>query len=85
MKMWYVYILQNKSKDFTYTGCTGNLPKRVAEHTGGLVQVTKAYLPLQLVAYIAVSSKEKAYALEKYFKTGSGKAILNKRILGKTK
>ncbi len=61
--MWYVYILQNKSKDFTYTGCTANLQKRVAEHVGGLVQVTKAYLPLQLVAYIAVSSRESAYAL----------------------
>ena len=32
--------------------------------------------------YVAVRDKKKAVALEKYFKTGSGRAILEKRILG---
>jgi len=79
--MWYVYILYSLSKTFTYTGCTANLKKRIEEHNNGSVQATKAYQPLKLVAYIAVQSKETAYALEKYLKTGSGKAFLNKRIL----
>lgn len=51
------------------------------EHEEGLVQSTKAYRPLELVAYIAVGSQTKALELETYFKKGSGKAILKKRIL----
>ena len=34
-----------------------------------------------LVAYVAVPTERKARKLEKYFKTGSGKAVLKKRIL----
>jgi hypothetical protein len=34
-----------------------------------------------MVAYVAESSERKARELEKYFKTGSGKAVLKKRIL----
>jgi hypothetical protein len=33
------------------------------------------------VAYVAVPTVRKAKELEKYFKTGSGKAVLKKRIL----
>jgi len=36
---------------------------------------------LTLEAFIAVKTESKARELEKYFKTGSGKAILKKRIL----
>jgi hypothetical protein len=50
-------------------------------HDAGLVQSTKAYRQLVLVAYVAVRSERKARELEKYFKTGSGKAVLKKRIL----
>jgi hypothetical protein len=34
-----------------------------------------------LEAYIAVKDKVKAIELEQYFKTGSGRALLNKGIL----
>lgn len=64
-------------------GSTDNLQRRLAQHNGGEVQSTKAYAPLRLEAYIALHSEKKARQLEKYFKTGSGKAILNKRILEK--
>jgi hypothetical protein len=50
-------------------------------HDAGLVQSAKAYRQLVLVAYVAVRSERKARELEKYFKTGSGKAVLKKRIL----
>ena len=55
--------------------------RRMLEHTQGVCQSTKAYRPLQLIGYVAVLTEEKARNLEKYFKTGSGKAILRKRIL----
>jgi hypothetical protein len=46
-----------------------------------LTQSTKHYAPFVLEAYVAVKTKNKAIELENYFKTGSGKAILKKRIL----
>ena len=47
----------------------------------GLNQSTKHYAPFFLLAYVAVRSEAKAIRLEKYFKTGSGKAVLKKRII----
>jgi len=81
MLSWFVYILRSSIKDFIYVGSTSDLARRTAEHHAGLVQSTKAYRPLTLVAYVAVSTEKKARELEKYFKKGSGKAVLKKRIL----
>ncbi|MEK6570350.1 MAG: GIY-YIG nuclease family protein [Bacteroidota bacterium] len=81
MPEWYVYILKSLVKDFIYVGSTNDLQRRLFEHNSGLVQSTKANRPLEIVAYIAVATETKARGLEKYFKTGSGKAILKKRIL----
>ena len=81
MPFSYVYVLKSLARRFLYVGSTRDVPRRVQEHDDGLVQSTKAYRPLKLVAYIAVESEAKARELEKYLKTGSGKAILKKRIL----
>jgi predicted GIY-YIG superfamily endonuclease len=78
---WFVYVLKSLKKGFIYVGSTGNLQRRLAEHNRGDVQSTKAHVPLEMVAYVAVPTNKKARELEKYFKTGSGKAILKKRIL----
>jgi putative endonuclease len=80
--MWYVYFLKSISKDYLYIGSTNNLERRRTEHNDGLVQSTKAYRPLEIEAYVAVKTEKKARELEQYFKTGSGKAILKRRILG---
>jgi len=79
--MWYVYFLENKSHQFLYIGSTNDLKRRLAEHNRGLSRATKPYIPLTLAGYIALPSARKARRLEKYFKTGSGKVILKKRIL----
>ncbi|MGD8306005.1 MAG: GIY-YIG nuclease family protein [Ignavibacteria bacterium] len=79
--MWYVYILKSLAKNFLYVGSTNNIERRLKEHNSGEVKSTKPYLPLKLAAYIAVENEMKARKLEKYFKTGSGKAVLKKRIL----
>lgn len=81
MPQWFVYVLKSSIKNWIYVGLTDDLVRRMREHEAGLVQSTKAYKPLVLVAYIAVRTERKARALEKYFKTGSGKAVLKKRIL----
>ena len=46
-----------------------------------LFQELPGYVKGEIVAYIAVQTEDQARQLEKYFKTGSGKAILRKRIL----
>jgi putative endonuclease len=81
MLFWFVYILRSLSRDFLYVGSTKDLTRRLREHEEGAVQSTKAHRPLVLAGYVAVPSEKKARELEKYFKTGSGKAVLKKRIL----
>ena len=79
--MWFVYIIKSLAKEFTYVGSTNDLERRILDHNEGKVQSTKHYKPFELVAYVAVKTEAKARELEKYFKVGSGKAILKKRIL----
>ncbi len=78
--MWYVYILELVNKNI-YVGSTNNLNRRMWEHRNGKVKSTKNLLPFKLKSYIVVPIEKKARELEKYFKVGSGKAILKKRIL----
>ena len=78
--MWYVYILMDNDGK-TYIGSTNNLKRRIAEHQNNPCYSTKRLNGIKLNAYVALSSEIKARELEKYFKTGSGKAILKKRIL----
>ena len=75
----YVYILLCRDGKH-YTGCTADLEDRLNRHHRGSVPSTKNRRPLQLVTYIAFSDKYKAFEYEKYLKTGSGRAVLNKRF-----
>ncbi len=79
--MWYVYILKSKSSDFRYVGSTNNLNRRLSEHNNGESQSTKAYVPFEVETFVVLNEEWKARKLEKYFKTGSGRAVLRKRIL----
>ena len=81
--MWYVYILKSINSNFRYIGSTNNLKRRLLEHNEGLAQSTKHYKPFEFEAFIGVKTESQARNLERYFKTGSGKAILFKRILQK--
>ena len=78
---WYVYILKSLKNGLIYVGSTKNLKNRMDQHNNGENLSTKAYIPWRLEASIAVRSEKQVRDLEKYFKTGSGKAILKKRIL----
>lgn len=76
--MHYVYIL--KCKDGYYVGCTSDLKDRIARHQKGQVQATKNRLPVSIKIYFAIDSEYKAYAFEKYLKSGSGRAFLKKHF-----
>ncbi|OQP47140.1 excinuclease ABC subunit C [Niastella yeongjuensis] len=78
--MYYVYILRCFDGS-TYTGCTQDLKERFQRHTNGHVPVTKPLLPVQLIFYCAFKDKYKAFAFEKYLKSGSGRAFMQKRFL----
>jgi putative endonuclease len=79
--MWYVYILRSTIDKNLYVGSTNNIRRRLTEHNSGKVDSTKDRIPFSLEAYIAVKDKARAIELEQYFKTGSGRAMLQKRIL----
>ena len=77
--MWYVYFLQLYNNNI-YVGSTNDLRRRIDAHERGHVLSTKAYLPVTLKSYVAVSTERKARELETYFKSGSGKAFAKKRF-----
>lgn len=77
--MYYVYSL--KCKDGFYIGCTDDLKDRIARHSRGQVPATKDRLPVKLDFYLALSDKYKAFEFEKYLKSGSGRAFINKHLL----
>ncbi len=78
--MWYVYILKCNNNSY-YTGCTNNVEERLKRHNNGQVHYTKDKLPVILISYIAFVDKYKAFAFEKYLKSGSGIAFRNKRLI----
>ncbi|MFZ6012993.1 MAG: GIY-YIG nuclease family protein [Bacteroidota bacterium] len=78
--MWTVYILKCSDGKF-YTGCTSDLDDRMKRHHAGEVPATHNRLPLTLVTYMVFSEKQKAYDFEKYLRTGSGRAVMYKRLV----
>jgi putative endonuclease len=73
-QFWYVYILKC-SDGSIYTGCTNNLKDRIKRHNLGQVLASKNILPTEIITYIAITNKYKAYAFERYLKLGSGRAF----------
>jgi predicted GIY-YIG superfamily endonuclease len=78
--LWYVCFLELNDGDI-YVGSTGDLRRRVASHQQGHVVSTSKYLPLFLRSYVAVEDEVTARRLERYFKSGSGKAFAKMRFL----
>jgi putative endonuclease len=79
--MWFVYVLRSLKDNELYIGSTNDVRRRLGEHNSARVDSTKGRTPFRLEAYIAVKDKARAIKLEQYLKTGSGKAVLQKRIL----
>ena len=79
-KVWTVYIL--KCSDATYyVGCTNDLDKRFKKHSKGEVISTKQRLPVEIWTFIVFNDKYRAFNFEKYLKSGSGRAFMNKRFI----
>ena len=78
--MWIVYILKCADGQY-YTGCTSNLDDRMNRHRGGYVPATKDRRPVELITFTVFTDKYKAFDFERYLKTGSGRAVMYKRLV----
>ena len=68
-KMYYVYIITNKTKTVLYTGVTNNLERRIYEHKQKLIDgFTKRYNLNRLVYYETTTDIKSAIAREKQIK-----------------
>ena len=79
---FYTYVLKCEKTNTFYTGTTGNLKRRVAQHINGKVHYTKGRLPVTLVYFEACLNRSDAFRREKYLKTGMGKRFLKNRLKG---
>lgn len=76
--MYFVYSI--KRKDGYCVGCTDNVQDRLERHQKGQVTATANRLPVTLEFYFAIEDKYKAFEFEKYLKSGSGRAFINKHF-----
>jgi predicted GIY-YIG superfamily endonuclease len=79
--MKYVYILHSAGlEEHYYVGVTDDLKSRLSKHNAGEVPHTSKYRPWRLNTYIAFSDASKAFAFEKYLKSGSGRAFAKRHL-----
>lgn len=79
--MKYVYILNSLADpERFYTGITDDLKARLSTHNSGAVTHTARYRPWQIKTYVAFSDEQRAFAFEKYLKSGSGRAFAKARL-----
>jgi len=71
-----VYILQSlKEPQHFYTGVTDDLSDRLLKHNLGAVTHTAKHRPWRIKTYVAFTDPARAFAFEKYLKSGSGRAF----------
>jgi predicted GIY-YIG superfamily endonuclease len=78
---YYVYILSSLSDpDRRYTGCTGDLDKRLKAHNAGACPHTSKFAPWRVESAFAFRDEAKALAFERYVKSHSGRAFSKKHF-----
>ena len=81
LAMWYVYLLRSEAEPAeTYVGVTQDLRRRLGEHNAAKSPHTRKYDPWNLVTYIGFADRVKAEQLERYLKTGSGRAFAKRHL-----
>jgi predicted GIY-YIG superfamily endonuclease len=80
--MYYVYLLRSKTHpDQTYIASTHDLRKRLTEHNAGKSIHTNKFKPWNLMAYVALPQQHLAEELERYLKSGSGRAFAKRHLV----
>jgi len=76
-----VYILESiASPGRHYIGVTTDLEARLAEHNSGKSVHTNKYKPWRLRVSIAFENPIQADAFERYLKSGSGRAFIQRHF-----
>lgn len=79
--MTYVYVIESVfSRENHYVGTTRDLKVRLQHHNAGRSAHTARFRPWHLVSYHAFADPKKAYAFEKYLKSGSGREFLRRHL-----
>ena len=77
--MFYVYLLKSESHPRQpYIGSTCDLPQRLRDHNEWRCSHTSKFRPWIVIAYFAFVQEQTAIAFEKYLKSGSGRAFINR-------
>ena len=76
--MFFVYVIKSRIDGRLYKGLTSDLERRILEHNRGRTRSTKSYMPWDLVYFEKYASRLAAREREKYFKSGAGRAFLEK-------
>ncbi len=80
--MNYVYFIRSVSAPSQiYIGATSDLKQRLADHNAAKSAHTSKFVPWELEFYVAFPEKRTAYEFEKYLKSHSGRAFVNKRMM----
>jgi putative endonuclease len=69
---YYLYILKSLKDNKHYTGISGDVKKRLAQHNSGKTQSTKIRRPFVLIYTEEFNSRYEAREREKYFKSYRG-------------
>jgi putative endonuclease len=75
-----VHILESMDSEHFYVGITDDLRARLARHNAGEVPHTSKFGPWHLRTYTVFDDDQRAFAYEKYLKSGSGRAFTKKHF-----
>ncbi len=76
-KSFYVYVLRSSKTGNRYVGSCENLEDGLKWHNAGHSSATRHGVPWIMVWSEVFSSKTDAVTKERYYKTGSGRNVLN--------
>lgn len=75
-KMYYIYAIKSKDKNYIYVGLTNNPERRIAEHNYKKERTTRSYAPFNTILIEEYRTRIEARKREKYLKSGGGKKYL---------
>ena len=79
-KKFWVYIIQSKIDNWTYTGHTNDVDRRLNDHNRGKMSSTRHHRPLKLIYTEEFSSRSDAMIREKFLKSGKGREVRKELI-----
>jgi putative endonuclease len=79
--MLWVYLLQSiPYPKRRYTGVSEVLEERLQAHNSGKSKYTSRYKPWKVVVAVRFEDDSRAFAFERYLKSGSGSPFANRHL-----